>query len=443
MNPQLTFTVSEYIATLNAALKTLEAQVVGEVIKVIISSKGHVYFTLKDKDQDAVIDCVMWGYNYKVNGVQLETGMEVQVGGSTQMYAPTGRISFHSKTLELVGEGALKKAYEKLKQELASEGLLAQERKRPLPAFPHRIGIITSKQGAVIHDFSNNLGTWGFALKFVDSRVEGKEALFDLLQAMKTLKKQDLDLLVIMRGGGSMQSLAAFDNASVVRAIADFPVPVIAAIGHHQDVPLAALVADHAPSTPTAAAHLVSQSWNEAEQILTASTQTILTRYRELTHQIALVLQLRRESIAEKFSGFIKIFTEASSHVRRAITRLEETAQFHHASINTTGSHLTNTYAKALLATQHTTDLLWNERIKRSFILVQSSQSTTLAHCEQIITLNNPLRLLNHGYSILKNNGKLVKHTEDVTIGDSIQVLVADGTIGSKVTDTKRTKHHG
>ncbi|MBA3723688.1 MAG: exodeoxyribonuclease VII large subunit [Candidatus Levybacteria bacterium] len=441
MNPTLTFTVSEYIATLNAALKTLEAHVVGEVIKVIVSSRGHVYFTLKDRDQDAVIDCVMWGYNYKVNGVQLETGMEVQIGGSSQMYAPTGRISFHTKTLALVGEGALKKAYEKLKKELASQGLLAEERKRPLPAFPNHIGIITSRQGAVIHDFSNNLGTWGFALKFVDSRVEGKEALFDLLQAMKTLRKQNLDVLVIMRGGGSMQSLAAFDNESVVRAIADFPVPVIAAIGHHQDVPLAALVADHAPSTPTAAAHLVSSSWDQAEKTLTASTQTIFTKYRERTHQIALTLQLRRESIAEKFSEFIKIFTQASAHIRRAITRLEETTQFHHASVASTGAHLTNGYSKALLATQHNTDLLWHERIKRSFIVIQSAQSTTLAHCEQIITLNNPLRLLQHGYSILKNGGKLVKHTEDVTIGDSIQVLVADGIIHSKVTDTKRTKH--
>ncbi len=124
--------------------------------------------------------------------------------------------------------------------------------------------MITSREGAVIHDFVNNLGKFGFEILLVDSRVEGQQATKSLLDSVKTLRDKDIEVLVIIRGGGSLESLQAFNNEALIREIVDFPMPVIAGIGHDQDVPLLALAADYMTSTPTAAAHLINQSWEEA-----------------------------------------------------------------------------------------------------------------------------------------------------------------------------------
>jgi len=201
-----------------------------------MSSRGHVYFSLKDEKDGALINCIIWKSRYAVYGVELKEGVKIIASGYPEIYAPSGRISFIAETIELAGEGALKKAYEKLKKKLAAEGLFEEERKRPLPKYPEKIGVVTSRQGAVLADFLNNLGKFGFKIKMIDSRVEGQLAVADLLLSIKSFQKQDIDALVIIRGGGSLESHLAFNNEMLVRAIADFPVPVIAGIGHHTRV---------------------------------------------------------------------------------------------------------------------------------------------------------------------------------------------------------------
>ncbi len=263
-SPKRVFTVSEYIELLNAFLEGQEVKVLGEVSELKRAASGHVYFSVKDKGGEAVLNSIIWSRNYELCGVKLEVGMEVILNGHPSIYAPTGRLSFVANTVELVGEGALKKAYDELKKKFEREGAFAPERKRPIPKFVQRIGVITSREGAVIHDFVNNLGKFGFKVLLVNSRVEGQAATRDLLAAMKTMCKQDIEVLVIIRGGGSLESLQAFNNDKLVREVLDFPVPVIAGIGHDQDVPLLALAADQMVSTPTAAAHLVNSSWEEA-----------------------------------------------------------------------------------------------------------------------------------------------------------------------------------
>ena len=258
------FGVAEFIEVLNTFFRKQEARVTGEISELKRAASGHVYFTLKDKEDGGVLDAIIWGRNYERCGVTLAVGMEVIATGHPNIYPPTGRLSFVADTVELVGEGALKKAYDDLKKKLEAEGLFAPERKRALPELVRRIGVITSLKGAVIHDFQNNLGKYGFVISVCDSRVEGQQAVAPLLAAFKTMAREDIEALVVIRGGGSLESLQGFNNELVVRAIVDFPVPVIAGIGHDQDVPLAALAADFMVSTPTAAAHLLGRSWEEA-----------------------------------------------------------------------------------------------------------------------------------------------------------------------------------
>jgi exodeoxyribonuclease VII large subunit len=258
------FGVAEFIEVLNTFFRKQKARITGEISELKRASSGHVYFTLKDKEDGGVLDMIIWSRNYERCGIALAVGMEVIAAGHPNIYPPTGRLSFVADTVELVGEGALKKAYDVLKAKLAAEGIFADERKRPLPELARRIGVITSLKGAVIHDFENNLGKFGFVISVCDSRVEGQQAVATLLAAFGAMAKADIEALVVIRGGGSLESLQGFNNEAVVRAIVDFPVPVIAGIGHDQDVPLAALAADYMVSTPTAAAHLLGRSWEDA-----------------------------------------------------------------------------------------------------------------------------------------------------------------------------------
>ena len=211
-----------------------------------------------------MLDCIMWKSTYTLCGIKLEAGMEVIISGHPQVYPENGKFSIIVDTIELVGEGALKKAYDALQKKLAAEGLFDVSRKRKIPELVHRIGVITSSEGAVLSDFRNNLGKFGFKISLANSRVEGQAALKDLHAAFQVMKKQNIQVLVVIRGGGSLESLQAFNNEMLVREVVNFPVPVIAGIGHDKDVPLFALAADCMTSTPTAAAHVLNQSWEEA-----------------------------------------------------------------------------------------------------------------------------------------------------------------------------------
>ena len=312
------FSVAEYIEFLNIFLKTQEARILGEVSQCKVAVSGHVYFTVKDKSGNGVLDCIMWKGTYALCGVKLEVGMEVIVSGHPNIYAGTGRFSIVSDSVELVGEGALKKAYDDLKKKLGDEGVFDAARKRPVPEYVRKIGVITSRGGAVIHDFVNNLGKFGYKVSMIDSRVEGQVALKDLMSAIKTMRKQDIEVLVIIRGGGSLESLQAFNNEALVREIVSFPVPVIAGIGHDQDVPLLALAADHMTSTPTAAAHLMNRSWEEA-----------YARIREAAFLPARVAQEIKRIRADLDLAWTSVF----DHAAKGIERIKEQLTFAEQSI--------------------------------------------------------------------------------------------------------------
>lgn len=215
---ETSYTVSTYLDIVNAALWRFTARVKGEITSVKAQGSA-VYMSMRDKDDGSTMNLFMWLSDYNLSGIELVDGMEVVVEGKSEVYKPTGRMSFRAQTVELVGEGALKKAYDELKKKLDSEGIFAPEKKRVLPEFPERIGLITSKQGAVIHDFLNNLGNYGFKVRLTDARVEGIGAVKELLSALKYWKDKPIDVLVVIRGGGSLESLQAFNHELVVRAI--------------------------------------------------------------------------------------------------------------------------------------------------------------------------------------------------------------------------------
>ena len=187
---QKVYSISEYLDLVNNGLKQFSVKIMGEVGKIGFGSTGHVYFSLRDEQDKSVMDCIIWAGKYKLYGINLQEGMKIIALGTPGIYKQTGRFSFVAESIELAGEGQLKKEYEKLKEKLQAEGVFDLANKRPLPMYPQRIGVITSKQGAVIGDFLSNIGKFGFKISMIDSRVEGQLAIFDLLGAIKTFRKK-------------------------------------------------------------------------------------------------------------------------------------------------------------------------------------------------------------------------------------------------------------
>jgi exodeoxyribonuclease VII large subunit len=379
------FTIAEYIEILNVFFKSQSARIIGEISELKHAASGHVYFSIKDKENPGSLDAIMWARNYQLCGIALEVGMEVILNGHPNVYPNNGRLSFVADTVELVGEGALKKAYDDLRSKLEAEGVFAAARKRVLPDYIQRIGVITSMKGAVIHDFENNLGKFGFKVNVIDSRVEGAQAAAPLLAAIRAMREMvedtgsrgtGIEALVIIRGGGSLESLQAFNNEALVREVIDFPVPVIAGIGHDQDVPLMALAADYMTSTPTAAAHLLSRSWQEAYAKVAA------------------------------FAGLLDRFPMELQRVENALTN--------------TWDGLVNLFERSL-----------------------EGAKATLALGAQAIKHNDPSRQLALGYSIARRNGKVVRSTAGLRAGDEMSLTVSDGEIGSVIKNIQQSTTHG
>jgi exodeoxyribonuclease VII large subunit len=377
-------TVSQYLDKLNTTLKGEKEKIIGEVSGMQLHQSGHLYFSLLDKVDRSKIDCVIWKSKYDMYGKIIQNGTEILATVVPNIYKPWGKLSAQVEVVELVGEGALQVAYEKLKKKLELEGLFAEERKRKLPEYPHKIGVITSKTGAVINDFLTNIGKFGYEILFVDSKVEGAEATPDLLSAVKTLKGKDIDVLVIMRGGGSLESFQAFNNEVLVRAVAEFGVPVITGIGHDKDAPLVSMVSDRNVSTPTAVANLLNSGWNEA-------------LYK---------VNLYEEKIFSSFSTLLEVFRRAEDTMYRAIDRID-------ASI-VRYKDLVSNYAKDLI--------LGFENISKDLI-------TNINNSAKVISLSSPERQLKHGYSIVRSKGKIVKSTKDVETGDDLDITLTDGII--------------
>ncbi len=385
------FSVSEFITLLNIGLNKSQVKMIGEVSELKINSSGHVYFVLKDKKDGSIMNCAIWKHKYAIYGIALEEGMEIIVFGHPNIHKTYG-FSFITEAIELAGEGTLKKQYDELKKKLTAEGLFAEERKRPLPLYPQKIGLITSKNGKVLGDFLSNIGKFGFKIKMIDSRVEGQEAVADLLSAIKTFRKEDIDLLAIIRGGGSMESLMPFNNELLVREVANFPNPVIVAIGHDKDEPLIDFVEDVSVSTPSIVAITISQSWNDLALFLEKQERDIFSRYQE-------------------------IFDNFGTMERKIMVSFES---FKNALLNTKNS--LKDYLDSSLA---------------GFKSLLSVIDQKLAEAGKAVFLNNPERQLKLGYSIARCGGKIVRSVKSVKLGDDLDIRVVDGNIVSEIKDIK------
>jgi exodeoxyribonuclease VII large subunit len=405
------FEVGEYLDFLNSSLANLEARVKGEVTS--IDERGnYIFFSIKGQDDESLINCFVWSREYDISGVKLEEGMEVVVWGYPNVYKPSGRLSFQTKLIELVGEGELKKAYDDLKRKLESEGVFAPERKKPLPRFVQNIGLITSHQGAAIGDFISNIGNFGYKIRFYDSRVEGKQAVFDLVEGVKWFNKNmaELDALVLVRGGGSLESLQAYNTEILVREIASSKIPVLAGIGHEQDVTLAALAADKMVSTPTAAALEIRKPWDESLYAIERDERNILAIFEG-------ALKNAKDDIRESENVLAKKLAEIFERFRRAREQLKNNLVKIRAIIEYENKYLSGISVKLISG--------W-----KKLYLVYFQALKNLA---EKIMLHDPKRQLRLGYSLVSFGGKIMRSVKEVRVGDDVDVRMSDGEIKTEI----------
>ena len=317
---ELTFGVAEFIAYLNQTLETAYpyVSIEGELSNFRVSKNRWVYFDLKDENEPALIKC--FAVIYALPG-PLEDGMRVRISGSPRLH-PLYNFSFQVQQIAPVGEGSLKKASDLLRAKLEAEGLFDVSRKRMLPAFPRRIALITAGQSAAYADFIKIArARWGnLEIEHYDVLVQGEESPRQIVQAFEAVNAaaEPADVVVLIRGGGSAEDLASFNDERVVRAVAASRVPTVVAIGHEIDTALAELAADMRASTPSNAAELLLPDKNEEERQVQALRREIDKSLSTFIVQKRQQLALHQELLQHRLSA---VFQTTSEHIR-AQTRL-------------------------------------------------------------------------------------------------------------------------
>lgn len=432
------WTVTGLISEINSLLEEgfSGIRVEGELTNVSRSGRGHVYFSLKD--ESASLDCVMWATRAGRLKFDIEDGLAVIAAGSLTIYAQRGRFQLVVDTIEPQGIGALQLAFEQLKRRLAEEGLFDVERKRPLPALPSRVGIVTSLSGAALHDMLNVLLRFPFLEVIVaPAAVQGDDAAHEIARAITRLADSALvDVIIVGRGGGSLEDLWSFNEEEVARAIAASVVPVISGVGHEVDFTIADFVADVRATTPTQAAELVvarleeqSRRLAEAEIALARDLRRRLalsrTKLAGLTGSAGLArVPQRVRRLAERLQRADRLPALIRSLVRRSSERCEhaESILRRIPARVAAGGH-----ARLVAGRRQQLAQLMRGRI--------ASSRSVIAAGERALDHLNPHRVLQRGYSITTVEGDQapLRDAARVRAGQALKTVLARGTVRSLV----------
>jgi exodeoxyribonuclease VII large subunit len=442
------WTVGELIGAVNSLLDEGFANlwVEGEVTNASTSSRGHVYFTLKD--DFAALDCVLWSSKAERLRFRVEDGLAVVATGSLTVYAQRGRFQMVVESLQPEGMGALQLAFEQLKKRLSAEGLFADERKQRLPSLPQRVGIVTSLSGAALQDMLRVLSRFSNLETIVaDARVQGEGAAFEIANAIARLDRSGLvDLVIVARGGGSLEDLWAFNEERVARAIAACSIPVISGIGHEVDFTIADFVADVRATTPTQAAEIVVSLLEQQQRRLDDASV-------RLRRDIWRHLQLARTRLSglEGSSGLARVPQrlrllrsrfERASQLGPLLLRLLERSQARLARVEAAlqrvpGQIAAGGHSRLLASRCQQLGQLMLGRLQRL--------RATLAANERALIHLSPRKVLERGYSIttIEGAGKPLRDAGQVRSGTILQTTLAQGTVRSVVSGERRKPRPG
>lgn len=402
----------------------------GEISNLRTPSSGHCYFTLKDRGAQ-ISGVIFRGQAARLN-FRLEDGLTINGLGRVSVYEPRGTYQIIFEYMEPKGAGALQLAFEQLKRKLAAEGLFDAERKQPLPRFPRRIALVTSPTGAVVHDMLTvfRLRYPQTALLVVPVRVQGDRAKVDIPAALSGLNRHmAADLIIVARGGGSLEDLAPFNSEEVARAIHASVLPVISAVGHETDYTIADFTADLRAPTPTAAASLAvpdKRRLKEEVALLTARLHRALTHRLEDGRQRVRAASRRLVDPKKNIYDYRLRVDELTQRMARAMRRdVTHRRKAHSWRCD----RLTKVSPLIAVATGRREVRGLGKRMALAMDRRLTRKRDTLVRLEQGLNALSPQLVLDRGYSIVRDtkNGEVITGASQVEVGSSLDVILADG----------------
>lgn len=385
----------------------------GEISNFKHHTRGHFYFTLKD--ENSRIAAVMFASSAKSVAFEPKDGMKVLVSGRIALYEATGSYQIYVETMELDGIGNLYLEFERLKKELAKEGLFDREHKRAIPKFPKKIGIITAPTGAAIRDILSTIKRRYPICETIlfPALVQGTGAKESVVKQLNKAQEYDLDVIICGRGGGSIEDLWAFNEEIVARAIYNSKIPVISAVGHEIDFTIADYVADLRAPTPTGAAEMAVPNLVDLKSLI----EQYKIRGNEAVTNIIKKNKIKLESLQNSFV------------LKNPLSLYEIKEQKLDSYIDYLNQYMTNKLNHA--------KLMYEKVINNKILISPQSMFDKKKHQYELllktIEVLNPMKLLSSGYSIVKSNGKVIKNSHDVNLEDVVDIELSEGKLKCSV----------
>ena len=394
--------------------------ITGEITNWTVAQSGHAYFDLKD--ENALLPCVCWRSSLSKIKFEPENGLAVIAKGNIEVYSPHGKYQFYADSMQPAGIGALQLAFEQMVKRLQEQGLFDDAHKKPLPQYPQRIGILTSESGAAVHDIQDSIhNRWPPAELFLyQVPVQGEGAAEQIAAAIKDINKRSrqlkLDVLIVGRGGGSLEDLWAFNEEVLARAIFDSKIPIISAVGHEIDTTIADLVADARASTPTKAGVVAVPDMQEVLENIANLGERLKSQLKFLVHSS----QQQSDELCFRLQSSVKhLLADTRNRLYAIAEQIRKIEPHRLLARKTVDLNNLHNQAKAALKT-----------------IINNSKMQLTAQTNRLAALN-PKSILQRGYSITTNKktGSLVRRPQDVKIGDLISTeLAKEIFIESKVT---------
>ncbi len=401
-------TVSAAMALAKQSLESITVTIVGEVSEVSVKA-GYkaAYFTVKDSS--AALPCMMWNNRYRASGVQLAVGQLVQMTGRFTLYAAKGRMNFDVFSISLAGEGDLRLRVANIARKLKAEGLTDPARKRALPAFPDRIGLVTSPRSAAVHDVLRTLRRRYPVARILLAGVpvEGANAPAGIVEGIRCVVNAGAQVVLVVRGGGSFEDMMPFNDEGLARAIAACPVPVVTGIGHEVDTSIADMVSDLRASTPTAAAEAVSPSRENLEALFASRAESLKASSSVKLGQLS--MQVARAADRPVFADPYQLFAADGQALDLASERLARALP---GSLERSGQAIEAGKSRLIAAAPP------------MLVRFDHLMRTNAARLHDL----SPVAILGRGYSITRTSaGDIVRSVEQAPKGSLVEVTVADG----------------
>jgi exodeoxyribonuclease VII large subunit len=418
-----------------------EVWVEGEISNYRKQSSGHHYFTLKD--DRAQLACVMFARAYSArSGLILKDGLQVQTFGRLTVYEARGQYQLVVELVQTRGQGLLQAKFEALKRKLQAEGLFDPEHKKPLPSFPQRVALVTSRSGAALQDMLNILqrrSPW-LRILICPVRVQGEGAASEIAETIRYLDRHRaslaVDVIVVARGGGSLEDIWEFNEEVLARTIYGCDLPIISAVGHEIDFTISDFVADLRAPTPSAAAELVAPAEEALRNSLTAK-RTALVRLAKQAVEVG-ALRLNRLKEARGLRDPRTLIQDRQQKVDQIESRLLQLLRWtveHHRTHTNRLASLLQAYRPAQVVTRRRAEVAGVQaRLENAAKYQLERAKQKLVSLERSIALLGPEQTLRRGYSITrKTNGEILQRSEEVKAGDEILTRLAEGEVRSRI----------